>query len=238
MSVTVPTSTVQTWADFQNAVDECADTSRWARTGRRVFWFLGQAREGWSLRSSLSRLLRDTVLFNEASDSRRTASSIITIERSAVAEFRRQAHLYLPMSAIPSSRDPSDWWPLMQQYGAPTRLLDWTRSPYVAAYFAVLGNESADGPMWVLDRPSMEHALSLRPSKSGHIRIEADKVDFPGLRFVDDVVHTDRMAAQQTVMTYSTRIAEDHEAFTSLGAISRIIIRASQKIEFCVDWPE
>jgi hypothetical protein len=41
-----------------------------------------------------------------------------------------------------------NWWPLMRHYGAPTRLLDWSLSPYVALYFAVDTRWDEDGALW------------------------------------------------------------------------------------------
>jgi len=48
------------------------------------------------------------------------------------------ASQYIPENLIPDDEDLVGWWQLMQHYRAPTRLLDWTRSPYVATYFAVI----------------------------------------------------------------------------------------------------
>jgi hypothetical protein len=61
-------------------------------------------------------------------------------ERRLINEFQRRAHHYL--QHIPDRCDLSEWIALMQHFGAPTRLLDWSYSPFVAIYFAV---ERADG---------------------------------------------------------------------------------------------
>lgn len=52
---------------------------------------------------------------------------------------------------LPAARDFVHWLPLMRHYGLPTRLLDWSESPLVAAFFAVAEASSADGAVWVLD---------------------------------------------------------------------------------------
>jgi hypothetical protein len=55
-------------------------------------------------------------------------------ERFVRREFKRRAHHYL--TQLPDRRDELAWLALMRHHGAPSRLLDWTRSPHVAAHFA------------------------------------------------------------------------------------------------------
>ncbi len=56
----------------------------------------------------------------------------------------------------------------MQQHGAPTRLLDWTTSAYVALYFAVCENFESDGSLWLFN------VHDLHTKKNFEIRNQAE----------------------------------------------------------------
>jgi len=79
-------------------------------------------------------------------------------ERALVAWFRLSAVSRYP--SPPKAEDHAAWLCLMQHFGLPTRLLDWTTSLLAAAYFAVRDRFTEDdkakwnrndGVIWVLD---------------------------------------------------------------------------------------
>ena len=63
-------------------------------------------------------------------------------ERQLIQEFKRRAHHYLNL--LPGNDDITGWLALMQHYGAPTRLLDWTYSFFIASYFALSDADSKE----------------------------------------------------------------------------------------------
>ena len=71
-------------------------------------------------------------------------------EQEILRLFKQRAFQYLDFT--PASD--WDWLALGQQYGLPTRLLDWTENPLVAAFFAVNEESPADGVIYAYSSES------------------------------------------------------------------------------------
>lgn len=98
------------WKDFQEFVSQLSDN--WA--------YRGQCNAQWGLQNAIERT--DFIqLYRE-------------IEKDFLEEFQRGASNYLTKDEVPQKL--IEWLALMQHHGAPTRLLDLSKSPFIAAYFA------------------------------------------------------------------------------------------------------
>lgn len=127
---------VSTWDEFRNSVEGVRFRS-WA--------FRGQADARWPLVSALSRHLQYAGLHRLAWEGQ---------EGRILRIFKRKSHLFL--THIPDERDSFEWLALMQHHGAPTRLLDVTWSPYVAAFFAL--ERGADtAAVWAFNAGALSH---------------------------------------------------------------------------------
>jgi hypothetical protein len=69
-------------------------------------------------------------------------------EYYALKEFKQRAHLYA--SHLPEAGDLASWLSLMQHHGTPTRLVDFTYSFFVAAYFALI-DDSKEPSVWAIE---------------------------------------------------------------------------------------
>ena len=101
---------LQQWRDYKLFVEQFSEN--WA--------FRGQAVAAWVLNNAIERTA--FIQFHK------------TIEADFVSEFQRGARNYISKDETPGHL--IEWLALMQHHGAPTRLLDLTRSPFIAAYFA------------------------------------------------------------------------------------------------------
>jgi hypothetical protein len=102
-------------------------------------WFRGQQRHYWPL---WPKLYRDYGGYAKVKRDR--------IEDEIREEFIVRAPIL--SNTKPAGNDDWEWYFLMQHFGTPTRLLDWTEGALLGLYFAVKDNPGFyDAAVWVLD---------------------------------------------------------------------------------------
>ena len=106
-------------------------------------WYRGQANSKWPLIPSIERI------------------KFIKSETNFLKKFKQSASLLVnspPNSSI-------DWLLIMQHYGVPTRLLDWSESPLVALYFSCYEEKyiNEEGALWLLKPVELNKIDGINP---------------------------------------------------------------------------
>lgn len=113
---------------------------RWIYRGHGQSNFDPKEDDPYFLRSSLWRFLK-------IHSAKIIKPSWYPRERMSVERFKQTAHLHL--THLPAANDAIEWLALMQHYGAPTRLLDFSLNPAVALFFAVRDAKPNEQPFAV-----------------------------------------------------------------------------------------
>jgi len=136
------------------------------RRGATHLVYRGQQEYDWQLECKLSRALRDEAQAGGPINNELMESMVVDadfnrhvdeVETRLLRAFMEQSK-GLTLPDLPARTDRLAWWELMQHHGAPTRLLDWTRSPFIGLWFAFSdqGDYDGDAALWSFDtRQSM-----------------------------------------------------------------------------------
>jgi hypothetical protein len=175
----------------------------------------------------------------------------IMLEAAAIRAFRRHGRSLLHVSELDYLRHILDSITLMQHYGAPTRLLDWTLSPWVACYFAAQDFPEQDAAIWTFNREELERANYFHRTSGSR-----DFTRFSELASASTVedwawsamragpyIGTFRyeyanpqMGAQQSLFTISGQLGDDHDDALARSLPEpwhtlRVIVPASHKAD-------
>lgn len=133
---------LSSWKDFPDFVyKEMLDFETYVWRGQRC--------DNWGLKSTLDRLIEKAKI----AKTKRWNFKALHLDQFKYAARGRRG------SNPPLITNENDWWALGQHHGLATPLLDWTTSPFAAAYFAFINqgiNQTRNRAVYAICKPIIE----------------------------------------------------------------------------------
>jgi hypothetical protein len=201
----------------------------------------GEARACFgSLHTSLDRVLEEAGELSGRAGMRPHAE-LLAHEGALVERFRQRAAIFLSPAEVVASRTVLGTLQLMRHYGAPTRLLDWSMSPWVSCYFACEDAVGEDGVIWAMGlddllartagRRERDRALAECERVEEWVALLATPAREPAL--VEPDRANTRMLAQQGLFTMAEGFGVPHdgllEAAMPGARLERVVVPSGLK---------
>jgi len=200
----------------------------------------GQADKNWDLKTSLDRILDENADY----------AARIAEELAILDKFYVRAREFLGMNEAKHLdglrlNNKISALTVLQHYRAPTRMLDWTLSPWIALYFAAIEHHDKDGAIWWFDQKAFEDEVGQRWANYGlkHDRRWPHQVNLNDTAFNSDgppwitklhcTLPFHRIEVQQGFFTVGGRLGFEHGALIAdvlgEGQYARIVVPALAK---------
>ena len=220
---------INNWKDFAETLEHLKLERNWLSP-----WvFRGQTDSDWTLKPSILRVLQRHGIDRQMG---------IGFERTICREFFSKAHLFEDFKF----REFKEGnilltFTLMQHYGSPTRLLDWTESPYIALYFAINADFSKDGAVYLFNQDLLNDLNKDEPFKNDEMLFEEEEESDHIVTFFANF-QTRRSNSQQGLYSVAANIDKDHadliqKTFNRHNSsdrlyASKLVIDKNAKLEF------
>lgn len=143
--------TVETWDQIEEWRKRCSCMT----PGPECYWIFRGDNSQAALATKLEQAFADYAV---------PESKMRQYEMEMIREFQRKGGLYLERE--PDKDDALEWLAIMRHHGAPTRLIDWTYSFYVAVHFA-LAND-LEGAVWAFNAAKVNRPETVRTAISNY----------------------------------------------------------------------
>lgn len=189
------------WKQIVDFIEKC--TPGHPDISTNYLLFRGHSNKDWKLEPSLLRLVKG----NDLSEKK-----AMYYEKEAEMEFRSQVHILDSKISYTKDSLTASVYIDMQHYSCPTRLLDWSHSPYIGLYFAVNDNFETDGSLFLWDyrfynskMNSLYEEYSTMPSSEIINHTEYDIV-----QIVLSLRKNERIVRQQGTFSISNNLLKSH----------------------------
>jgi hypothetical protein len=184
---------ISNWEEYVNNVKELP---------YREWIFRGQSNSNWPLEPKFKRIIEEIRKVKEYAGEKKHRLRYI-YERDMINEFKSKSHLYIKdnpdmlFSKLDETSVDLEWLSIMQHFGAPTRLLDFSFSPFVASFFALI-DANENSTVYALNREIIERNNLERISTKKYYKTLFDtRKDSEYIYPYEPVMKNERLSNQQ-----------------------------------------
>lgn len=223
--------TIENWKQLNEILD--AQFSQSIKSSAYRYNYRGQCDKKWKLDTSIARIVNG----NEISENKAKF-----YERQSMLEFKAIHHLKEDKLVFSEEMSNEALLIDMQHFSCPTRLLDWSTSPYVALYFAINSNFESDGALFVWDYQDFFKSVSEIHKKFIDLQFPElmDFNEFDHVQIAIPIIKNERSYRQQGIFSVSNNILkshceiidEVHSERNETSSLTKYIIPCKLKVEF------